>query len=219
MSTDAQGNSGLGLEAQKDSILYYLDAAGGILLGNISIEVESGKRNQRPILMEAIEECKMNQATLLIAKLDRLSRNLHFITELMESKVAFKAVDMPEADNFTIHLLAALAQKEREMISQRTKAALSVLKKNGKRLGTPDNLTMVAHKKGWQANRLIAIKNPNNRRAMAYIQKLDKSQMTYGEMAEELNMAGYQTSRGKQFYAKTVWRMHQKMEIPQKGSF
>lgn len=117
------------------------------MIGELFIEIESGKKNARPILMEAIAACKTHDTILLIAKLDRLSRNLHFITELMESHVAFKAVDMPEADNFTIHILAALAQKEREMISARTKAALAILKKNGKNLGTPANLTAAARRK------------------------------------------------------------------------
>lgn len=219
VSTKEQEMSGLWLENQQSSILFYIRLNGGVLVEEVFIEIESGKENHRPVLMKAIEKCKVHGATLLIAKLDRLSRNLHFITELMESKVSFKAVDMPEASDFTIHILAAVAQKEREMISARTKAALAILKKNGKQLGTPANLTIAAREKAWQTNRIKALLNPNNKRASAYIKKLNKSEMTYQQIANELNEAGYLTSRGKSFDSKAVWRLYKKINIPQNGSF
>src|SRR5262245_50968436 len=102
------------------------------------MEVESGKRNDRPELEKALAACKKQKAKLVIAKLDRLSRNLAFIAALMESGVEFIACDMPHANKLTIHILAAVAEHEREMISERTKAALAVAKKRGQRLGNPN---------------------------------------------------------------------------------
>jgi DNA invertase Pin-like site-specific DNA recombinase len=143
VSTAKQGRSGLGLDAQRESVMAYLDGGRWELLKEFT-EVETGKGSnaleRRPVLREAMDFAKKYKATLLIAKLDRLSRNLHFITSLMESKVRFVAADMPDANELTIHIMAALAQYERKMISERTKAALARAKANGKRLGNP-NLT------------------------------------------------------------------------------
>src|SRR5262249_4207752 len=136
VSTDRQGKSGLGLEAQRKSVLDYLDGGRWELVAEFT-EVESGKRSDRPELTKAIGVCKRHKAKLVIAKLDRLSRNLAFIATLMESGVEFIAVDNPHANKLTIHILAAVAQHEREMISARTSAALKAAKARGKRLGNP----------------------------------------------------------------------------------
>src|SRR5437870_6269731 len=136
VSTDRQGKSGLGLEAQRKSVLDYLDGGRWDLVGEFT-EIESGKHNDRPELEKALAACKKQKARLVIAKLDRLSRNLAFIATLMDSGVEFTAVDNPHANKLTIHILAAVAQHEREMISERTKAALQAAKARGKQLGNP----------------------------------------------------------------------------------
>ena len=125
VSTDKQGRSGLGLEAQREAVARYLN--GDKLVAEFT-EIESGKRDDRPELAKALAACKLYGAKLVIAKLDRLARNVAFIANLMNSGVEFLAVDFPQANRLTIHILAAVAEHEREMISQRTKAALAVVR-------------------------------------------------------------------------------------------
>ena len=134
VSTAKQGHSGLGLEAQRAAVDSYLNGGKWALLAEFQ-EVESGKRNDRPELKEAIRLCRQKKATLVIAKLDRLARNVAFIAALMESKVEFAIVDMPSATPFTIHIMAAVAEQEAEAISKRTKAALIATKARGTVLG------------------------------------------------------------------------------------
>lgn len=134
VSTDRQGKSGLGLEAQQQAVNDYLHQIRGSLLESYT-EVESGKRTQRPELAVALKSCKKQKATLIIAKLDRLARNVHFISGLMEAGVDFIATDNPHANKLMIHLLAAFAEHEREQISQRTKDALAAAKRRGVILG------------------------------------------------------------------------------------
>lgn len=134
VSTDRQGKSGLGLEAQQQAVMDYLHSTGGHLLESYT-EIESGKRTQRPELAAALRTCKKQKATLIIAKLDRLARNVHFISGLMESGVDFIATDNPHANRLMIHLLAAFAEHEREQISQRTRDALAAAKRRGVILG------------------------------------------------------------------------------------
>ena len=147
VSTAKQGRSGLGLEAQRDTIMQYLNAVKGELLREF-VEVESGKNNERPELAKALQECKLTGATLVVAKLDRLSRNIHFITALQESKTDFIVCDFPTANQFTLHIFAALAQYERELISQRTRAALEAKKARGAILGKPENLSKASAEQG-----------------------------------------------------------------------
>jgi len=137
VSTDRQGRSGLGLEAQQKAVMDYLNGGAWELVGEF-VEVESGKKSDRPELARALEACRKHKARLVIAKLDRLSRNLAFVATLMESGVEFVAVDNPHANKLTIHILAAVAEHEREAISERTKVALAAAKARGTRLGTPD---------------------------------------------------------------------------------
>jgi DNA invertase Pin-like site-specific DNA recombinase len=127
VSTDKQGQSGLGLQAQHQAVMNYLNGGPWTLVAEHT-EVESGKRNARPELQKALAACRRHKAKLVIAKLDRLSRNLHFITSVMESGVEFIACDNPHANKLTIHILAAVAEHEREAISERTKAALAAAK-------------------------------------------------------------------------------------------
>ena len=136
VSTGKQGKSGLGLEGQEAAIRSYVANAGGRLV-KLFIEVESGKDGKRPVLTEAIQHAQMMGARLVIQKLDRLSRDLGFITTLQKTAVDFVVVDLPGADKFTIQLFGALGEKERLMISERTKAALAEAKKRGVTLGNP----------------------------------------------------------------------------------
>ncbi len=137
VSTDRQGRSGLGLEAQQKAVRDYLNGGAWELVGEF-VEVESGKHANRPELARALEACRKQKAKLVIAKLDRLSRNLAFIATLMDAGVEFVAVDNPHASRLTLHILAAVAEHERVAISERTKAALAAAKARGTRLGTPD---------------------------------------------------------------------------------
>lgn len=134
VSTARQGASGLGLEAQRAAVASYLNGGSWELVQEF-VEVESGKRNDRPALASALRACRKDRAILVIAKLDRLARNVAFISNLMESGVEFIAVDMPQANRFVVHILAAVAEQEAEAISKRTKAALAAAKARGTKLG------------------------------------------------------------------------------------
>lgn len=202
VSTQKQGNSGLGLEAQKTMVKHYLKDS-DILLAEFE-EVESGKNDNRPQLQKAIEKCKNEGAVLLIAKLDRLSRNAGFIFLLKDSQVNFKCCDMPEANSLTIGIMAVLAQEERELISKRTIAALEELRSKGKKLGSPQNLTREAQKQGAEAMRQKALNNENNRKATALIVSLRETGKSYAKIAQQLNDNGFKTSRGYTFSASQV---------------
>jgi DNA invertase Pin-like site-specific DNA recombinase len=134
VSTARQGISGLGLEAQREAVAQHLNGGRWTLVQEV-VEVESGKRNDRPAIAEALRLCRLHRATLIIAKLDRLARNVHFISSLMEASVDFVAVDFPQANHLTVHILAAVAEHEASMISARTKGALAAAKARGVKLG------------------------------------------------------------------------------------
>lgn len=207
VSTKRQGQSGLGLEAQREAVMRYIDPE---LIDEEFTEVETGtNKKHRPELAKALELCKKHDATLLIAKLDRLARNVSFVSNLMDSGVKFKAVDFPEANELTIHILASIAQHEAKVISTRIKDALNVKKahlaKEGKKLGTPTNLTPIARAKGVEVVKANALNNPNNVKAKAMV-KLMKGK-SLNQMASELNNAGFKTSRGKEFTAMQVSRL------------
>jgi DNA invertase Pin-like site-specific DNA recombinase len=137
VSTDNQGKSGLGLDARRKAVLDYLDGGKWELLEEFT-EVESGKNGDRPELKKAIAFAKKHRARLVIAKLDRLSRNVAFIATLLEKKVDFVAVDNPHATKFNLHILAAVAEFERDAISKRTREALAAAKARGQQLGDPE---------------------------------------------------------------------------------
>jgi DNA invertase Pin-like site-specific DNA recombinase len=138
VSTQQQGRSGLGLEAQRAAVEAFMDANGPRTVIASFTEVESGKNNDRPQLMAAIKRCKQTRATLLVAKLDRLGRNAAFLFTLRDSGVKFVAADMPEANTLMLGIMISMAQYERELISTRTKAALAAAKARGVKLGGPD---------------------------------------------------------------------------------
>ena len=196
VSTDKQGASGLGLAAQREAVARYL--SGKELLAEF-VEVESGKRStNRPQLIAALEMCKRKKATLLIAKLDRLARNVHFISGLMESGVDFIAVDMPTANRLTVHIMAAFAEHEAAMISSRTKAALAAAKAQGTVLGNPR----------WQDGIVKArqVKNPLQP-ATAVVEMMKQHQaegLTLRAIADKMNGLGLRTPNGCIWYAGTV---------------
>jgi len=134
VSTQRQGKSGLGLEAQREAVTGYLNGGSWKLIQEV-VEVESGKNSDRPELAKALSLCRIHRATLLVAKLDRLARNVAFISALMESGVKFVAVDLPQANELTVHIMAAMAEYEAKAISARTKAALAAAKARGTQLG------------------------------------------------------------------------------------
>src|SRR6266446_6728611 len=192
VSTDKQGKSGLGLEAQRKAVLDYLNGGRWELVDEF-VEVESGKDNERPQLEAALAACKKHRARLVIAKLDRLSRNLAFIATLMESGVEFTAVDMPEANKLTVHILAAVAQNEREMISERTKAALQAAKARGKQLGNPR--LAEAAKRGTAAVKANARQFAAN--VLPIIEEIERSGVTsHNAIAAKLNERNVRTARG-----------------------
>ena len=147
VSTQRQGQSGLGVEAQRAAVDQFLTASGGTLVAEF-VEVESGSGKARPILVQSIALAKKSGATLLIAKLDRLARNVAFVSSLMEGGVEFVAADAPYANRLMIHILAAFAEHERAMISERTKAALAAAKARGVVLGANGANLAAAHKAG-----------------------------------------------------------------------
>ena len=165
VSTDRQGKSGLGLEAQRAAVLDHVAGKGEIVAE--FVEVESGKRNERPQLARAMAEAKWIGAVLLIAKLDRLARSVSFIANLLESGVEVTAADMPEANRFMLHVMAAVAEHEAQAISDRTRAALAAAKARGVALGW--SMPERKEEQG-QASRKGAAKNAENAcmRLMSY---------------------------------------------------
>lgn len=205
VSTQKQGQSGLGIESQRKAVEDYLNGGRLELLAEY-VEIESGKRSDRTELAKALGHANATGATLVIAKLDRLSRNVAFISNLMESGVEFVAADMPMANRLTVHVLAAVAEHEREMISQRTTAALAAAKARGVKLGNLNGAralrglgnahAVVVVKAGADAhmNRLLPIIN---------VIRGDGTTSLHG-IAEQLNRRGILTARGGRWYATTV---------------
>lgn len=204
VSTQKQGKSGLGTDAQRSAIEKF--TKDGELLWTYK-EIESGKNDSRPELLKAIENCKMVGATLVIAKLDRLSRKTSFIFKLRDAGIDFIACDMPNANKVTVGIMAVLAEDERERISQRTKDALAELKSKGVKLGSPQNLTDVSRENAIQSIKAKAKNNPNNVRARAFAKRLRGDGLSFQKIADELNNNGYQTSQGKKFHSIQVLRL------------
>lgn len=212
VSTQKQGNSGLGLEGQEHALQGYAQATGGLLLRTYK-EVETGKRNDRPELAKALAHAKRSGATLVIAKLDRLARNVHFVSGLMESGVDFVACDNPHANKLTIHILAAIAEHEAEAISQRTKAALAAYKARGGALGAarPEcrKLTLAARQAGARASGRTAKQQADAAYADLAQQVADwrAAGMTQQQIAARLNAEGHTTRRGKPWSQVQVLRV------------
>ncbi len=206
VSTKKQGISGLGLEGQKRAVADYVGRNGGKLASEYT-EVETGKRSDRPELAKAIGHAKRCGATLCIAKLDRLARNVHFVSGLMESGVNFVACDNPHANKFTIHILAAVAEHEAEAISLRTKAALQAAKRRGTLLGS----ARPGHWDGRESQRLAGLKKARQQAAKSHreafhesyadlfsvVRELRNEGRSLQQIADELNQQGHTTRHGK----------------------
>lgn len=208
VSTKKQGDSGLGLEAQKTLVRNFIECNPKQCLKGEFTDIETGKNDARPGLEKAIQKAKQIGAKLVIAKLDRLSRNAGFIFTLKNSGVDFVCADMPEANTLTIGIFATLAQYERELISERTKKALQAKKATGWKPGNPQNLTDQARIKGNESMKRKAQNNENNKRASRLITSLRKQGLSFREIARELNESGYKTSRGMEFKATSVKRLY-----------
>ncbi len=215
VSRKEQGISGLGLAAQKASVEKYVASQDGIILKEYT-EVETGtNKRERVEIHKAIQMAKNESAVLVIAKLDRLARNVSFVSSLMDAGIEFVAVDMPSANNFTIHIFAALAEQEAKLISTRTKQALAELKKKGIKLGNPDNLTTEARNRGVQAIKENALSNDRNRQAQSIIGSCKEKGMTYREIAAYLNELNFKTRYGKQFLPSTVHQLYNRINLQQ----
>lgn len=161
VSTKRQGQSGLGLDAQQQLVHQYLNGGKWQLVQEV-IEIESGGNNDRPKLKEAIALCRAWRATLVIAKLDRLSRSVKLIAELMEQGVEFVVAESPEMSHLTVHIMAAVAEHERRAISERTKAALAAAKRRGTRLGGDrGGLTKITRRKGTTTSAAVRAEKAN----------------------------------------------------------
>ena len=195
VSTDEQGRSGLGLEAQKKAVEEFLNGGDWDLVAEFT-EVESGGKSDRPELEKALKLCKRRKATLVIAKLDRLARNVHFISGLMERGVKFCAVEFPNADPFMLHVHAAMGEHERRLISQRTKAGLERAKARGVKLGR--NGKALAKQNAARANSQAKELRP-------VIRRLRKEGVTTTRaIAAALNDQGIKSARGGQWHPQTV---------------
>ena len=207
VSTKEQGKRGYGLDAQSKDIAYFIDryAAEPVTIIGEYTDIESGKIDDRPELLKAIEATNANDATLIVAKLDRLSRDVEFIAGMMK-RVKFRVASMPMADEFQLHIYAALAEQERKFISDRTKRALAEAKSRGVKLG--------GYRDAHNA-RIEALKTDADAFALKMrpvLQDLKKARMTHEEIAKHLNTVGMATARGGKWSATTVQRLWARSE-------
>ena len=207
VSTQKQGYSGLGLEAQREIIQNHLYETTPI---TEFIEVESGRKKDRPKLKEALDLCRKTGSTLIVAKLDRLARNVSFLSSLLESDVEIVFCDFPQANKMVLHILSAISQYEAELTASRTKSALQAKKARVCKLGNPEHL-LGKHDQAIQ-NSIMTCKtkadnNPNNKRAVAMLRTLVKEEHTLKEMADILNREGFVTSKGACFSKATVYKL------------
>ena len=207
VSTAAQGRSGLGLEAQRQAVDAFCRARNCEVLGDYT-EIESGARNSRPQLVRALHHAKVTDATVVIAKLDRLSRNAAFLLQLQDSGARFQAADMPEACHLTVGILALVAQQEREAISARTKAALSAAKSRGTRLGNPNGAA--ALRRAGRGNRagVRAVQQKADQHALDLAPIVDQlraeGRTSLPSLAKALNDARMCAPRGGQWHPSSV---------------
>lgn len=209
VSTAKQGRSGLGLEAQRQAVAEHLNGGRWTLVAE-HVEVESGKRNDRPALAKALADSRIHGATLIVAKLDRLSRNAAFLLTLRDSGVQFVAADMPQANALTVGILAVVAEAEREAISARTKAALAAAKRRGVVLGGhPERLPGSARRRGAQVSAETRSARAEQRAADLFpaIEELRQSGATsLRAIAAGLNARSIPAPRGGAWTAATVQR-------------
>ncbi|MCC4290643.1 recombinase family protein [Vreelandella aquamarina] len=208
VSTQQQSRSGLGLSAQRQAVNDYLAQYGGEVIAEFQ-EVESGKKADRPQFHHAADYAELAQATLLVAKLDRLSRDLHFITGLQKRGIRFTLCDLPDVDQLTIHILAAMAQHEAKMISQRTRLALNAAKQRGTVLGNPD-IDAIRHSDTQTATQHRTQRQAHwKQRIQRVIQHVEQDEgLSSGTaIAHALNQRGLTTYEGKPFTSATISRL------------
>lgn len=211
VSTDKQGLRGLGMQAQKSAVQGFVASHGHRLIGSFE-EVESGKRTDRPMLQAAIDLCRKRHATLVIAKLDRLARNTSFVLNLRDSGVDFVACDMPFANKLTVTILAAVAEQERDWISERTRAGLAQAKARGVKLGNPMR-PRASRKAVATLKRKAAAFADKLQPTIAEIQNAGVT--TLKGIAKALNARGFNTPLGKPFTRQTVARTLRRLAQPQ----
>jgi DNA invertase Pin-like site-specific DNA recombinase len=208
VSTAKQGRSGLGLDAQRSAVGQFIGMGAWALVGEF-VEVESGKVDRRPQLEAALAHCELTGATLIVAKLDRLSRNVAFLAALQDSGTKFLAVDMPEANELTIHIMAAVAQAERKAISKRTKEALAAAKARGVKLGGARG-NVEALRKGPAASALVRQSAAAKRAHKVKVQieaMRAEGVLSLRAIAARLNSIGITTPRGGSWSAAQVKRV------------
>ncbi len=209
VSTQRQGKSGLGLDAQREAVTGFLNGGSWKLIQEV-VEIESGKRGDRPELAKALSLCRLHRATLLVAKLDRLARNVAFISALMESGVKFVAVDLPQANELTVHIMAAMAEYEAKAISARTKAALAAAKARGTQLGGLRwDLPSVSHKgrrEALKARRAARLRYSQDIMPIIH-EKKRQGARSLREIAAALNAEGTPAPRGGEWSAVQVQRV------------
>ena len=213
VSTERQGRSGLGLEAQRKAVADFLNGGNWSLVAEFT-EVESGKKNERPQLAAALAAARIHGATLVIAKIDRLSRNAHFLLGLKEGGVDFVAVDLPSANRLTVGIMALVAEQEREAISARTKAALEAAKARGTKLGNPNGITTEAAAKGREEGRAARTAKAAARATdlAPVIAKIREQGVTsLSGIAGVLNSMSIKTARGGEWSAVQVQRVLQRV--------
>jgi len=213
LSLMKKNSHGLGLEAQKDIVQKYVGKENSILIGEFT-EIETGTyKKKRIVIYEALEICRKENATLIIAKLDRLTRDEVFLFTLLQSVERgqlkqFICCDNPNVTPLTLKLLSIIAADEAKRISERTKAALAAKKRQGFKLGNPQNLNAHARSKGTDALRQKALNNENNRKAKGYILLLRTQKKSFREIADILNREGFRASQGGEFHARQVNRLY-----------
>jgi DNA invertase Pin-like site-specific DNA recombinase len=207
VSTQRQGRSGLGLDAQRAAVQAYLEGNHGLELASFT-EVESGKVNERPQLAAALRRCRQTRATLLVAKLDRLSRNAAFLLNLRDSGVRFVAADLPDMNETVVGILAVIAQHERQAISDRTRAALAAAKRRGVRLGNPHLSagTKATAKVATHAAQMVAKSRAEELR-QDVMEARAQGCTSLRQLADYLNGLGVQTPRGGTWAAASVSRL------------
>ncbi|SOZ37021.1 recombinase family protein [Cupriavidus neocaledonicus] len=209
VSTAKQGQSGLGLEAQREGVARYLNGGHWELLGEFE-EHESGKGAdalaKRPQLRAAMDACRKHGATLLIAKLDRLARNVHFVSGLIEAGCDFVAADMPEANKVMIQMHAVMSEWERDQISKRTKDALAAAKARGVRLGRPENLRGNVVARMDAADAFAA-------NLATTLRGYQAAGMSQRRMVEELNRLGVKTPKGGEWHLGQLQRVLARLSL------
>lgn len=207
VSTERQGRSGLGLDAQRQAVEQYARQHGARVLESVT-EVESGKRDDRPELARAIMLAKVTGATLVIAKLDRLSRDAAFLLTLKKNGTRFVAADLPNADETTVGVLAVVAQSERAATSKRTKEALAAAKRNGTKLGNPNGAAALRRANKGNAAAIAAVKARADHQAHERAEIVDhlkrEGVTSLGALAAALNARGVLTPRDKQWHKTSV---------------